>query len=163
MPTFQILGLPASSFTHLGKLSEPELAASNIRRVTADSKPGYPCRVSLDDAEVGEALFLLPHAHHRVESPYLASGPIFVRVLPRERELPPDEVPSFLRSRLVSLRAYDAGSSLVTAIACKGDTAHGALMDLFRRPDVEYVQIHNAAYGCFLCEARRPAAAQDRA
>jgi len=36
-----------------------EIGARGARRVIADSTPGYPCRVSLADAAVGDELLLL--------------------------------------------------------------------------------------------------------
>jgi hypothetical protein len=52
---FQISPLPHRQFSHLfGKMDE-ELAAIGIVAMTADSKPGFPCRVSLRDAEPGDA------------------------------------------------------------------------------------------------------------
>ena len=79
MNSFKLVGLPLEPFSHLFGLSDAELAARNARRVFATAKPGYPCRVSLSDAEIGEELLLLPFEHQAANSPYRSSGPIFVR------------------------------------------------------------------------------------
>ena len=79
MPSFQLVGLPAEPFEPLFELPDSKLAALGARRVIASEHPGYPCRISLLDAEVGEELLLLTYAHHRVASPYQATGPIYVR------------------------------------------------------------------------------------
>ena len=76
--TFRILALPREPFAHLAALSDPALAGRDIRRITVDECPGTPCRVSLEDAAVGETVYLLPWAHLMAASPYRASGPIFV-------------------------------------------------------------------------------------
>jgi hypothetical protein len=155
MHSFRLFGLPAKSFAHLAGLSAEELANRGVRRVRADDKPGYPCRVSLVDAEVGEELFLLSHVHHAVESPYRASGPIFVRVHARERLLEAGEVPECVQSRLMSVRAYDAQNCLVGAEVCEGPWVPQALDGFFAQAKVQYVHLHNAKPGCFSCEARR--------
>ena len=48
-------------------------------RQTATTKPGFPCRVSLEDAEVGEQLILVNYEHQPSASPYRAAHAIFVR------------------------------------------------------------------------------------
>ena len=50
-----------------------------MRRMRSDQPVGFPCRVSLEDAPVGEEVLLLPFTHQDSRSPYRASGPIFVR------------------------------------------------------------------------------------
>ena len=77
--TFQIRALPAGQFAHLTQLSDAELAAQNIHKRVVDAHPGYPCRVSLQDADIGETVFLLHHCHHDEATPYRASHAIFVR------------------------------------------------------------------------------------
>src|SRR5258707_689707 len=51
--TFQVSGLPVAQFAPLFGLSDAELAKQDIVRHTADKSPGFPCRVSLRDAEAG--------------------------------------------------------------------------------------------------------------
>jgi hypothetical protein len=41
--------------------------------MTVDEFPGFPCRVSLQDAEIGEEVILLPYQHHKTNSPYQAN------------------------------------------------------------------------------------------
>ena len=50
-------------------LSDDGLHPATARRVIADANPGYPCRVSLEDAEVGETLILVLFAHREADSP----------------------------------------------------------------------------------------------
>ena len=77
--TFRIHALPAGPFEADFQLDDATLRERGIRRVIADGKPHYPCRVSLQDAVEGERLLLLPFLHHDVDTPYRASGPIYVR------------------------------------------------------------------------------------
>ncbi len=68
--SFQIEALAADQFAKLFSLDDGELAERGARRCVADAKPGYPCRVSLLDAGVGERLILLPYTHHDTNTPY---------------------------------------------------------------------------------------------
>mgnify|MGYP001801393802 CR=1 FL=1 len=70
---FQIHALPRQPFAALFALSDSELRDRNMRRVTADTHPGFPCRVSLADADPGEELILLNHQHLDAASPYAES------------------------------------------------------------------------------------------
>ncbi|MGB0799278.1 MAG: DUF1203 domain-containing protein, partial [Planktomarina sp.] len=75
--SFQIDALPAIDFAPLFKLSDDELAARNAVRMTVTEYPGTPCRISLEDAQIGEDVILLNHAHLLAASPYAATHAIF--------------------------------------------------------------------------------------
>ena len=77
--TFRFVALPFEPFAPLFAMSDAELTAAGARRMVVEETPGTPCRVSLQDAEVGETVILVPFLHNAVASPYRASGPIFVR------------------------------------------------------------------------------------
>jgi len=51
---FQVVGLAREKFADLLGKSGEELRAIGGRRMVADEQPGFPCRVSLVDAEPGE-------------------------------------------------------------------------------------------------------------
>ena len=53
---FQISALNVGQFTHLFDLDDEALAKNGVERMVVDSNPGYPCRVSLQDAEIGETV-----------------------------------------------------------------------------------------------------------
>lgn len=152
--TFRALGLPPSQFEPLSALDDAELEARGMRRMTADAKPGFPCRVSLEDAEPGERLILLPFEHQDANSPYRASGPIFVREDVARFDAA-GVVPSVLRGRLLSLRAYDEAGFIVDADVVQGDEVETAIERFFARDDVGYIHIHNAKRGCFACRIER--------
>ena len=78
------MGLSPTPFQALFDLSDEELAARGAARRIADEPHAFPCRVSLEDAAVGEELLLLPFRHHDCRSPYQAAGPIYVRRNARE-------------------------------------------------------------------------------
>jgi hypothetical protein len=152
---FQVVALPMQTFTALAALSPAELEARGIRRVVADEKPGFPCRVSLEDAEPGESLWLLSQVHHDVPGPYRASGPIYVRERAVMAVNAPGELPAFLRHRLLSLRAYDAHGMLRDADVCEGTALESVVTRLFSDPAVAYLHVHNARPGCFMCRIER--------
>ena len=51
---FRIHALPVEPFAADFSLTDEALRERGIRRVVADDKPAYPCRVSLQDACEGE-------------------------------------------------------------------------------------------------------------
>ncbi len=155
MIDFIARGLEASQFSHLFDRTEEELASVVARICTVDEPGSFPCRVSLVDAEVGEMVALLPFAHHDVESPYRASGPIFVRRNAETASLNVNEVPEVLVRRLLSFRAYDAAGFMVGCEVSQGSEAERVIQRLFAREDAYYIHVHNARPGCFACRIDR--------
>ena len=76
---YQLRGLEPATFEKYFALNESELAERGMRWMRVDKPVGFPCRISLEDAPVGEDVLLLPFTHQDSRSPYRASGPIFVR------------------------------------------------------------------------------------
>ena len=155
MTSFQLVGLPAAPFTPLFSLSEAELAEIHAQRVVATSKPGYPCRVSLTDADIGEELLLLPYTHQPAASPYRASGPIFVRKSARQAVIEPGVLPAYVTRRLMSVRAYDALGWMTDAAVCPGAETAAVIERLFEDARAAYIHLHNANRGCFSCAVQR--------
>jgi hypothetical protein len=152
--TFRILGLPAQSFTELFTLSDDALAARGAVRRVADAKPFYPCRVSLTDAEPGDPVYLVHFEHHPVASPYRASHAIYVR--PGETAYDAvDQVPEMLRTRLLSVRAFDAHGMMTGADVVDGHALEAAITQLFTEPRASYLHIHFAKPGCYAARVER--------
>lgn len=152
---FRITALPAEEFAPLFRLSDTELRSGGMLRMVADAKPGFPCRVSLEDAEVGETVILLPFVHHRTESPYRASGPIFVRECAATAAPDVDEVPDAVRTRLLSVRAYDAEGMMVRSEVVEGNELADCARRHFADPSVAALHVHNARAGCYSCRIER--------
>jgi hypothetical protein len=152
---FRIVGLASAKFEPLFSLNENELAKKGARRLRVDAKPGFPCRVSLEDSEVGEHVILLPFAHHDVDSPYRASGPIFVREHAKEASLGPDEIPEVVASRVMSVRAYDDRGMMVNGEVVSGRELKPRIEELFANSKVSYLHLHNAGAGCYSCRVER--------
>ncbi len=153
--SFQISALAHDAFAPLFALDDEQLAERGAKRYVADRKPGFPCRVSLEDAEPGERLVLVPFVHQPAESPYRAAGPVFVREGARQATPQADEVPALLRSRLLSVRAYDADSLMVEADVVEGRELEALVARLFASARVSYLHVHFAKPGCFACRVDR--------
>ncbi len=147
---FRITGLDPSSFAALFE-DERALAARGGRRVVADESPGYPCRVSLEDARVGEELVLVPFEHHPVATPYRGAGPIYVRR--GATRFAGTTVPALFRTRTLSVRAYRAGE-LIGASVVPGTELEAAIERMLA-DDAEYLHVHFAGPGCFACRVDR--------
>jgi hypothetical protein len=152
---FRIKGLEPAQFSHLFALDDAELARCDAVRCVSDGKPGFPCRVSLEDAEPGETVLLVNYEHLPVDSPYRSRHAIYVR----EKAFAPFEgvntVPAMLRERLLSVRAIDARGHIVDAEVTEG-TGLATLVDRFFGDDrVAYLHAHFARRGCFAARIDR--------
>jgi hypothetical protein len=155
MPNFRIVPLEKSQFEVLFALPEAVLAEKNIQKMYVNAKPGFPCRVSLQDAELGEEVLLLPYKHHSVNSPYQAEGPIFVRKNAQTAQLGVNEVPKMLLHRLLSLRAYAKNAQMVEASVVEGKDLSAVLDKMLENQAIDYIHIHNAKPGCYNCQVER--------
>jgi len=153
--SFHISGLAAESFAPLFELSDAELASRSIVRRVADTSSGFPCRVSLRDAAVGETLLLLNYEHLSVATPYRSSHAIFVRQNAQEAKLAPGEIPDVLRVRLLSVRAFDHEGMMVGAEVVQGRELESTIAQLFANPQAAYLHAHNAKPGCFAAHIHR--------
>ena len=120
-----------------------------------DAKPGYPCRVSLADAEVGETVILLNDEHQPADSPYRSAHAIFIREHAEQAFPGPGEVPEVLKTRLISVRAFDENHWLINAEVADGADLREVIAVMFRNPAVAYLHLHNAKPGCFAARVTR--------
>lgn len=153
--TYRISGLEPSKFAHLFGLGDDELASLGATRMTADKKPGYPCRITLDDAEVGETLILVNHCSHGGDNPYRASHAIFVNECAAEPAFYRDSVPPALERRILSLRAFDSAGMMIDAALAQPGAADEVIRGLLADPEVDHVDAHNAIRGCFAARIER--------
>ncbi len=154
--SFRVIPLPAERFAALNTLTEHELAERGIEIHVADARPGYPCRVSLRDAEPGERLFLLNHTHHDVRGPYRSCHAIFVREKGKSAALNSGEVPEAIRARpQLSVRAFSEDGTLRDAEVSDGSRAETVFERLLADESVAYLHVHTAARGCYLARVER--------
>lgn len=152
---FRISGLHRDQFQELLVLDDKALAARGAKRYVADAKPGFPCRVSLRDADPGERVILLPFKHQAANSPYQASGPIFVREAAQDVALAANAVPALLRTRLLAVRAYDTDDLMTEADIVDGREFETLVTRLFADERVSYMHVHFARPGCYACRVDR--------
>jgi hypothetical protein len=153
--SFQITALAPEPFDELFGLSDEALAERRAARVTATSNPGFPCRVSLADAEVGEELLLVNFQHQSANSPFQSNYAIYVRKDATRAQPGVGEVPEQLHSRILSLRAFDVKDMLIDADLAEGDAIAPALKRLLDESETAYVHIHYAKPGCYAARADR--------
>jgi len=153
--SYLLSGLEPALFQPLFDLNDAALAARGMRRVRVDAPVGFPCRISLEDAPMGEHVLLLPFVHQDSRSPYRASGPIFVRRGQREARRIAGELPPYLRLRPLSVRAYDVADEMVDADVIDGRSAAALIERYLARDEVAYLHLHFARRGCYACRADR--------
>ena len=153
--SFTITGLAVEQFKPLFDLSDAELNARGVIRKVADAKPGYPCRITLEDAEPGETVLLLNHEHHATDTPYRSSYAIYVNEAASKTRQTHDAVPGVLKNRPLALRRFNADGMLIGASLDTTGDPTDAIKQALADPETDYVHIHNAMHGCFAAEARR--------
>ena len=152
--SFRITGLPSSQFTKWFTLSDAELARRNAVRRIADVPHAFPCRISLTDAEVGQEVLLINHEHLAVDSPYRSQHAIYIRADERTYDAIND-VPAMLRSRLLSLRAFDNDGMMTDADVVEGRELEAAIERLFADERAAYLHAHIARPGCYVARIDR--------
>ncbi|HEX7607181.1 MAG TPA: DUF1203 domain-containing protein [Usitatibacter sp.] len=152
---FQISGLDPAQFAPFHAMSDEELARHRARRVTATEYPGYPCRVTLDDAQPGEELVLLNFEHLPVDSPYRSSHAIYVRANAARKCEAIDQVPPALERRLLSVRGFDANGLMISGEIVEGANLAPYVEAQLTNPDIAYLHAHYARRGCFAARIDR--------
>lgn len=152
---FQIHSLPARYFAHLFELNDKDLMKHQARRQRVDAKPGVPCRVSLEDAEIGETVILVNYTHQAADSPYRSTHAVFVREGAKRAMPSVGEVPEVLSSRLISLRGFDDAHMMIHADVVQGSDLATAITKAFEDQNIAYIHLHNAKPGCFAATVTR--------
>jgi hypothetical protein len=132
-----------------------ELQGFGVKRLIADSKPGFPDRIELRDVEQGEALLLLNFLHQPGDTPYKASHAIFVREWAETQYRAVGETPEVLWIRPISLRAFDTSGDMIDADLTAGGDLKPAIERLFANPEAAYIHAHYAKRGCYAARIDR--------
>jgi len=152
---YKITSLELTSFKHLFGLDDQTLAEKGVQRMTVTDKPGYPCRVTLADAEIGESVLLLNYEHLSVDSPYRSAHALFVRENATKSASFENEIPKYLQDRQVSVRSFDKSGMMVDADTCAGKELESLIERLLADESADYLHVHNAARGCYLARVNR--------
>lgn len=152
--TYRITGLDPALFADLHALSDEAVAARAVVRSRVANENVTPCRVTLDDAPIGESVLLLSYNHQPAETPYQQQGPIFVR----EKGARFDAVgmiPPALARRPLSLRGYDGDHMMIEAELTDGAAAEPVIERMLADPAVAYIHAHYARRGCYAARIDR--------
>ncbi len=153
--SFVVSALPVAEFQPLFDLSDAELAERGILRRRVD-EPGAPCRVTLEDAAVGETVLLLNYEHQPADTPFRSRHAIFVREAARDRSFAPGEIPpAFAARKFLSLRAFDADGMMVDADITPTAELPEAIDRLLANPEAAYLHAHYAGAGCYAARIDR--------
>lgn len=155
MTGFVISGVDPTPFANLYGLDDAALAAQGVERMTVTESPGFPCRISLQDAAVGDTVLLVNHEHLPVDTPYRQRHAIFVREGEAVAARYANEVPDQLAIRTLSVRGYDAMGNMTDADLVEGCDLPALIDRLFADPNTAYLHAHNAKRGCFAARIDR--------
>ena len=153
--SYRIAGIDPSCYASLVGAAPEKLARHGVIRVTADASPGFPCRVTLTDAEPGETLLLVNHVSHDVATPFRSSYAIYISERARQAAAYIGSIPPALDRRTIALRAFDQEAMLHAATLAAPGEADGAIRTLFEDPAIAYIHAHYAAPGCFAASVQR--------
>ncbi len=153
--SYRITGLAPDPFDAFWAADSAALASVGVHRVQVDACPGYPDRITLDDAPLGAEVLLLNHTSLETASPFRATHAIYVS---RAASAPFDAVdrlpPAMLR-RPQSLRGFDADGMMRAADLAKGQEIASVIERFFLAPEIVEIHAHNAKQGCFLARITR--------
>lgn len=146
--SFRVRGLSPEPFRKYFDMTDAELRAIGALRVTAD-EDGFPCRVSLRHAPVGDELILLNYEHQPGHTPYRSNHAIYVCRSSAESFDAVDVVPEVILKRVVSVRAFDARHMMIDADVIEGPQAASLFERLLANSEAQYLHVHNAKRGCY--------------
>jgi len=146
--TYRIEGLAPQQFSHLFGLTEEELAGMGVLRVTADG-PGYPCRVTLEDAQPGTDLLLLNHVSQPADTPFRSAYAIYVTEGAQEPASFVDVPAPVMQTRALGLRGFDVRGMLHACRLSMPGEADTHIREMLKDGEVAEIHAHNAAAGCF--------------
>ncbi len=132
-----------------------QLRATGGERYIADTKPGYPCRQCLRDADIGEPLVLVSHDPFTAHSPYRSRSPIFLHEQPCNAPTDLTTMPDQLTRRQLSVRAFDRNEMMIDAAVIDGTDLDATLRQFFEEQATNEVHVHNATRGCWATSVSR--------
>jgi hypothetical protein len=153
--TFRIRGLDPAAFSDFRAMDELSLEAMGSRRYVINEANAAPCRITLEDAEIGETVLLLGWHHQKALTPYNQNGPIFVR---QDAETAWDSlaaIPPSLERRLLSVRGFDRNGYMIDAEIVEGPRLTEQIATFWANDQILYLQAHFARRGCFAATIKR--------
>ncbi len=153
--TYTISGIDIETFRPLFYLNDDALKQRGIIRQTVDTNPGYPCRITLEDAKIGDTVLLLNHENHHADTPYRSSYAIYVNESATQTRHFHKALPPVFKGRPIALRIFDEDGMLIGADMGMDDALCAKIETIFTNSEAAYIHAHNAMHGCFAAEIRR--------
>lgn len=147
--SFRIHALPREVFSRYFLMSDEELRVHGAVMRIVDKRPGFPCRVSLEDAQLGERVLLINYEHHASATPYRSCHAVYVREHAETAKCELGQVPELFRSRLMSVRAFDHEGMMVDADVVEGRNLEASIGRFLSGAAVHYLHLHYAKPGCY--------------
>ena len=157
MDSFRVVPIPQAVADRIRETRKDGHGNTGIEPTRADAPRGFPCRVCLEEAKVGEEVLLFSYSPFERPVPYRSVGPVFVHARSCAPYGPRASVPELMRSRLISLRAYDSRDRMVECDVVDGAALEAMVARFFANPEVACIHAHNARAGCFVCRIERTA------
>jgi hypothetical protein len=152
---FRIAGLTPTRFSHLFSLSERELACHNVIRYAVDQDNAFPCRITLQDAAIGDSVLLTNYEHQPAKSAYQSRHAIYVNEAATAAGVYVNEIPAQMQRRLLSIRAFDATDAIIDADVIDGSDANTLIKRFLSAQETAYLHVHFARRGCFAARVDR--------
>ncbi len=152
---FKIAGLTPITFSHLFGLPDHELARHNVIRYKVDAENTSPCRITLQDAAIGDSVLLMNYEHQPVKNAYQSRHAIYVNEAATAAGVFVNEIPAQMQRRLLSIRAFDAADEIIDADVIDGSDARTLIQRFFSTQKTSYLHVHFARRGCFAARVDR--------
>ncbi|MEH6442674.1 MAG: DUF1203 domain-containing protein [Oceanospirillaceae bacterium] len=152
---FQLTALPEKPFQHLFSLSDAQLQERNIVSKLVTEKHATPCRISLEDADIGDKVLLVNYQHLPDSSPFQASHAIYIRENAKQASPQKNKIPQMISKRIISLRAFDKQHMMINADLAQGTDIAATILDMLNDRATEYIHLHFAKQGCYAAKVNR--------
>jgi hypothetical protein len=116
---------------------------------------GGPCRACLRRFRPGDRAILFSYRPNPADHPYDEIGPVFIHADACESYAEGGKFPAELASFRLTLRCYDRAARMVHAELLDQRDPQKALQAVFANPDIAYVNVRNAAWGCYIARVER--------
>jgi hypothetical protein len=158
MASFEFVPLPEAVAAIVRRDHEDAFGNRALRPIAVDTDASYPCRVCLEDARIGESVYLFSYGPFDKAAPHQTVGPVYVHATPCTPFRRSARLPDVVQRRLVALRAYDAdGAELLECDIVEGAALEERAEKVLANPRVHHINVHFARAGCFACTIERSA------
>jgi hypothetical protein len=156
IPMIRFVPIPESVAIAVRRERKDPFGNSGLSPIVVDKEESFPCRICLEDARIGETVFLFSYSPFGRPAPHQTLGPVYVHAGACTPFQPSPRLPEVLRRRLVALRAYDEeGTELVECDVLEGAALEERAQRALENHRARRVNVHFARPGCFACSIER--------